>query len=1251
MVPIRSGARLRLRASSLAVAGALIACLSGPAAASAWLVDGQGAQVPNTDSSSTTAQLAAPPSVEQKLAEPGSPQDDDPDALAQLGPTGAPDDDLGAALDRLAGASDGAAAAAARDEALAILTGDPLPGRPYSGIPLLNWNAPAKVRRVPAGGEVTVTQVRFGNHVLSDTALLSFEDPARPFTVVYRIAELGGGAGAELAPTPLLDDGGTPIGGQPSVLVPLGLPSFPTDTSEVSRFHPGGAGEQTRLAVQRVEVRMPPAGMVTAILDTDDRPGHEALAILRPATAERLASIEQRFGFAGDAPSAARRAAAIRALGSGAPERQLHDALAALDAGDVAAARRAGADLRPLVGVMRTRTALPPGFAPDPAADVTVVLVNDEAYVSRPAVHLPAGRSLHVEVINGDGFARDPEALRLAGRSPVFGALDLGRFDWGPLGLGGPLAGGERRRTALDLEAGTHAVWLGDATGGDQAGTLLRVDRGPRRQSVDLTGPAEAPRPFSAPLGAARDAGGDVWTALAGADELARVRPAGDLAGATTQAVVLPGGAREPASAAPRLAPHAVAVDGRGIVWSTLRLGSAIARVDPAQARDGTADGVRTYPLAACTAAACALTGPPDPVVRTRAPAALAVTEDGEGNSVLWFAQEGAAAIGALRVAPDGTQIGRVDFPCDCRRPRGIGLDGDGRVWFTEGDDARIGRLTQDATRPWSPAAAEIVHFTIPSRGSDPRGLAVDRSGRVWFTEAASGRIGLLDPAAARPGTSAGIRELALSADEFGARPQPHGIDVDRSGTAFWTDGFGDAAGSVTADGAGGALRAGPRFGPAERQSLLGAPMLDGGGDLWFAESAAGLLTRIAGVSAGRPGPALPARVEADLAAGALRAEGLREMTSVDVRVARGGATVLTRSGVAVSGGAFALGADLRAGDVVTITPRGPVAPAAFGFRVPALAASAGAGGRVTGTATLGGAPVAGRVTLALGATTTHAAVDPVDGTFATTPVPAPAPGASGTVAWTTATPAAAVTTLARFGAGGGGSDGGGGGGSGGGDGTGGGGGGTGGTGGGGGTGAGGDGSGAGDPTTGGPGPESSPGSGFSSIGPLTDVAAACRPAWLTRRGRPVRRRFGLLGLGANAVERCLGRPLATARAGSVRRWTMPGGVVLRLRSGRVTGFTLTSPAVGWRSAPDRAGIGSDRRRLEVALGRLTRDGRALRAVLPLGAGRYADVRVTISRVRATQIAVDTLARDKLDRRGRALARKATRPAPARGDS
>ena len=55
---------------------------------------------------------------------------------------------------------------------------------------------------------------------------------------------------------------------------------------------------------------------------------------------------------------------------------------------------------------------------------------------------------------------------------------------------------------------------------------------------------------------------------------------------------------------------------------------------------------------------------------------------------------------------------------------------------------------------------------------------------------------------------------------------------------------------------------------------------------------------------------------------------------------------------------------------------------------------------------------------------------------------------------------------------------------------------------------------------------------------------------------------------------------------------------------------------------------------------RLTRDGRAPRALLPLGAGRLADVRITSSRVRATPTAVDTLARDKLDRTSRVPARR-----------
>ena len=95
------------------------------------------------------------------LADPGTPADDSGTALAGLGSPGAPVDDLAAALERLAVAGDPVVADAAQAEALAILEGTPLARRAYSGIPLLNWNAPAKLRTVPAGGTVEISEVRF----------------------------------------------------------------------------------------------------------------------------------------------------------------------------------------------------------------------------------------------------------------------------------------------------------------------------------------------------------------------------------------------------------------------------------------------------------------------------------------------------------------------------------------------------------------------------------------------------------------------------------------------------------------------------------------------------------------------------------------------------------------------------------------------------------------------------------------------------------------------------------------------------------------------------------------------------------------------------------------------------------------------------------------------------------------------------------------------------------------------------------
>ena len=147
----------RAASTIAALAAIAIATTAGPARAA--LTDAAGTPVPNT---SAGAQLASAPSCAgaatgacRRLALATTPGDDPAAALARLWSPRGPQEDLAGALDALGNATTPAAAAAARDEAIAILEGRPLPGRAYDGIPLLNWDAPRRVRMVPAGGPST----------------------------------------------------------------------------------------------------------------------------------------------------------------------------------------------------------------------------------------------------------------------------------------------------------------------------------------------------------------------------------------------------------------------------------------------------------------------------------------------------------------------------------------------------------------------------------------------------------------------------------------------------------------------------------------------------------------------------------------------------------------------------------------------------------------------------------------------------------------------------------------------------------------------------------------------------------------------------------------------------------------------------------------------------------------------------------------------------------------------------------------
>src|SRR3954452_19524255 len=421
-------------ASSLFALGAV-----APAANAARLLDIGGQALPNTGN--TQAQQLSGPSVVTKLGTPTTPGDDNPGALAALGSPGDPETDLTAALDSMgaaAAANDRAKASAARNLAIDILEGNPIGDKAYSGMPLLNWNSPAKVKSVPANGNVVVREVRWDEHALSDTWQLSFDNPNQPYTITFRITELGTTFGSALTPAPLLSQGGNVIGGETQVLAPLAPPMLSMGTTTTNRFTPGGGNEFTRNAVQDVTVAMPPPGVTDEVLEPDLKPGSETLFTLQRTNSDHINAARAAFGFSSASPSAAEKVAAINKLADVSPEKELWSDLRELrtDAPGFlnAAGVVAGGD-RSLVGAMKTRSSPAAGVAHDPAADVNVDFVNNETYLFRGNGPLPTpgnGNNLRVATTNADGFSHHLVGLALTNATPP-GRIGWGEFSWQPV--------------------------------------------------------------------------------------------------------------------------------------------------------------------------------------------------------------------------------------------------------------------------------------------------------------------------------------------------------------------------------------------------------------------------------------------------------------------------------------------------------------------------------------------------------------------------------------------------------------------------------------------------------------------------------------------------------------------------------------------------------------------------------------------------------------------------------------------------
>ncbi len=110
-------------------------------------------------------------------------------------------------------------------------------------------------------------------------------------------------------------------------------------------------------------------------------------------------------------------------------------------------------------------------------------------------------------------------------------------------------------------------------------------------------------------------------------------------------------------------------------------------------------------------------------------------------------------------------------------QPRDLALDGSGRVWWTDVSKGYVGRL--------NPAANQIITYTPPTTGV-PEMLTL-ANGKVWYTQQNPSRIVELDPATAS-GITATVTISSSSANPScnTVLPQPPAAVTPITGHATW---------------------------------------------------------------------------------------------------------------------------------------------------------------------------------------------------------------------------------------------------------------------------------------------------------------------------------------------------------------------------------------------------------------------------------------------------------------------------------
>jgi virginiamycin B lyase len=174
------------------------------------------------------------------------------------------------------------------------------------------------------------------------------------------------------------------------------------------------------------------------------------------------------------------------------------------------------------------------------------------------------------------------------------------------------------------------------------------------------------------------------------------------------------------------------------------------------------------------------------------------------------------AAVPAAAQAP-GNPVEEIRIPWNNSQPLGICVDASGRVWFSD-------RGT-DELAMYDPGSKAFNRFNIPANGSESEiwSIVQDQDGVLWFGDAISNTIWSFDPASG----------------EFSSFPvptpdsYPFQLAIDPNGTLWFTELYGGKIGE---------LRKGGRIREYPTPTLSSGPNgLDIGDDgrVWFVEGAA----------------------------------------------------------------------------------------------------------------------------------------------------------------------------------------------------------------------------------------------------------------------------------------------------------------------------------------------------------------------------------------------------------------------------